>query len=264
MDIPTVFARRINTLETFEVNPVSRVTRGSGVTPALTYDLGLTQAQRREVSKCCNVELQTFQWDKYPPHVKILRKFAWKPLVAKEVAEKYDLFMYGDSSIRMKSHEIGPVLGSLLEVPFYDTAPLSMPIISLTHDETIKYLKYPPSRKDMAKWGTLQPGTWIMLVNHDIKENVLKPCVDCALHEQCIAPKESVIAPCDMKLLKYNDGRYIGCHRQDQPALNIILARRFGLNMFNSFGDANTNRKLYGLFKDTEHIITNYVFANKI
>ena len=211
----------------------------------LYYDLGLTQAQRREVSKYCNVELQTFQWDKYPPHVKILRKFAWKPLVAKDVAEKYDLFMYGDSSIRMKSPKIGPVLVSLLEVPFYDTAPHSRPTISLTHDETIKYLKYPPSRKDMAKWGSLQAGTWIMLVNHDIKENVLKPWVDCALHEQCIAPKESVIAPCDMKLLKYNDGRYIGCHRQDQSALNIILARRFGLNMFNSLGDVNTTRKLW-------------------
>ena len=209
------------------------------------YDLGLTEAQRLEVSKYCNVALQTFQWDKYPPHVKVLGNFAWKPLVVKEVAEKYDLFMYGDSSIRMKSSKIGPVLVSLLEVPFFDTYPGFTPIISLTHDDTIKYLKYPPSRKDMVKWGTLQGGAWIMLVNHDMKENVLKPWVDCALHEQCIAPKGSAVVPCHFEMLEYRDGRYIGCHRQDQSALNIILAKRFGLNMFNSLGNISTARKLW-------------------
>ena len=219
----------------------------------LYYDLGLTEAQRLEVSKYCNVELQTFQWDKYPPHVKVLGKFAWKPLIAKEVSEKYDLFMYGDSSIRMKSTEIGPVLVSLLEVPFYDTSPTSMSIISLTHDETIKFLKYPPSRKDMAKWGTLQGGAWIMLVNHDLKENVLKPWVDCALHEQCIAPKGSVVFPCHFEMLKYHDGRYIGCHRQDQSALNIILARRYGLNMFNSLGDVSVTKKLWTVLRQPTH-----------
>ena len=214
-------------------------------TKILFYDLGLTEAQRLKVSKYCNVELRDVQWDKYPPHVKKLRNYAWKPLVTREVAEKYDLIMYGDSSLRMKSPDIGPVLGLLLEVPFFDTAPNRLQIICFTHDDTIKYLKYPPSRNDMAKWGTLQGGTWIMLVNHDMKENVLNPWVDCALHEQCITPKGSLLQPCHFEMLKYNDGRYIGCHRFDQSALNIILARKFGLNMFNSLSNSKISRKLW-------------------
>ena len=219
-------------------------------TKILFYDLGLTEAQRLEVSKYCNVELQNVQWNKYPPHVKILKKFAWKPLTVGEVAEKYDLVMYGDSSLRMKSSDIGPVLSSLLEVPFFDMVPSSLGIISFTHDDTIKYLKYPPSRKDMAKWKTLQGGTWIMLLNHDMKESVLKPWVDCALHEQCIAPKGSSLSPCHFEMLKYNDGRYIGCHRYDQSVLNIILARKFGLNMFNSLINSKISTKLWEVVRN--------------
>ena len=219
----------------------------------LFYDLGLTEAQRLEVSNYCNVEIQNMQWDKYPPHVKMLKHFAWKPLIVGEVAEKYDLIMYGDSSLRMKSSDIGPVLGSLLEVPFFDTVPYPAPIIAFTYDETIKYLKYPPFRKDMAKWETLQGGTWIMLLNHDMKENVLKPWVDCALHEQCIAPKGSSRSPCHFEMLKYNDGRYVGCHRYDQSALNIILARKFGLNMFNSLGGGSIAQKLWIAIRKPTH-----------
>ena len=217
------------------------------------YDLGLTKKERLEVSKYCNVELRPVSWDKYPPHVKSLKKYAWKPLVVNEVAEEYDLIMYGDSSIRMLSSDMGPVLGSLIEVPFLDIYVLGHKIISYTHDGTISYLKYPPSHKDMVNWGTLQGGAWIMLLNQDMKENVLKPWVDCALHEQCIAPNGSALSPCQNEKIGYYTGKYIGCHRYDQSALNIILARRFGINMYSHLANTGITRKLWRVTRHPTH-----------
>ena len=219
----------------------------------LFYDLGLTERERLEVRKYCNVELRPVSWDKYPPYAKSLEKYAWKPLIANEVAKEYDLIMYGDSSIRMLSPDIGPVLGSLIEVPFFDIAPAGNKIISYTHDGMISYLKYPPSRKDMVNWGTLQGGAWIMLLNQDMKENVLKPWVDCALHEQCIAPSGSALYTCQNPPIGYFEGKYIGCHRYDQSALNIILAKRFGFNMFNHLTNYDIAGKLWQVTRSSSH-----------
>ena len=216
----------------------------------LFYDLGLTERERLEVRNYCNVELRPVSWDKYPPHAKSLMKYAWKPLVINEVAAEYDLIMYGDASVRMLSPDIGPVLGSLIEVPFL-SLPGSSKIISYTHDGMISYLKYPPSRKDMVNWGTLQGGSWIMLLNQDMKENVLKPWVDCALHEQCIAPSGSAVSPCRNRIKKI--GEYIGCHRFDQSALNIVLAKRFGLNMYNHLTNVDIAPKVWRMIRYPTH-----------
>ena len=59
-----------------------------------------------------------------------------------------------------------------------------------------------------------------------MKEKFIEPWLDCALHVECIAPKGSKGWPCGHII--NHDGHYIGCHRYDQSALNLILAREFG------------------------------------
>ena len=57
--------------------------------------------------------------------------------------------------------------------------------------------------------------------------------VDCVAHEECVAPEGATKRNCDFKKLKkHNDGSYIGCHRLIQSALNIILVREFGLEIW--------------------------------
>ena len=49
----------------------------------IVYDLGLKPNHKTEVSSYCNVELRPFPFDEYPPHVKQLHNFAWKPIIVK-------------------------------------------------------------------------------------------------------------------------------------------------------------------------------------
>ena len=218
-------------------------------TKILLYDIGLTAEQRSIASKYCNVEVRTFQWDKYPEHVRKLRTFAWKPLIVQEVSQEYDVIMYGDSSLRVISPHIGQALASLLEFPFLDADPVGLPIVSFTHKGTIDYLNFPPSRQAMASWGTLQAGCWLMLANDVMKQKVIHPWVDCALHPECIAPAGASGSGCRMANLKYRDGRYVGCHRFDQSALNIILAKEFGVQLFTRLGNGSIPSQLWKLHR---------------
>ena len=52
------------------------------------------------------------------------------------------------------------------------------------------------------------------------------PWVDCAEHVECISPKGAKRGPCNWKLKP--DYLYVGCHRYDQSALNVLLMREFG------------------------------------
>jgi hypothetical protein len=54
-------------------------------------------------------------------------------------------------------------------------------------------------------------------------KNVIRWFVYCALEEQCIAPDKNRF--CDFGRLK--SVTYIGCHRYDQTAVNLILANVF-------------------------------------
>ena len=61
------------------------------------YDLGLTDEQRNDMVKWRNVEVRTFDYDRYPEHVKNKKTFAWKPLLIKDALTQSDCVLYLDS-----------------------------------------------------------------------------------------------------------------------------------------------------------------------
>ena len=219
-------------------------------TKLIMYSLGLTNGEMALLRSYCNVEVRVFDFDKYPniSYAKNhLRTFVWKPIVVKEVSEQYEVVMYFDSSIRLNGPITDKILKYLQSSPGFISGPWwgnkclnsNMPIVSFTHDETLKYLFPKKSnnitalRKELSVWGHLQAGCWIMWINSEMKRKLLDNWVDCALHEQCMAPKKADIDGC-LILTKIiftgyaADGTYTGCHRYDQSALNIILYREFG------------------------------------
>ena len=170
-------------------------------TKIIVYDIGLSTEERGKVTKYCNVELRTFDFAKYPPHVKNIKNYAWRPFMLQELAQEYDVILYGDASLRITGHNISKALECLLDFPFLDVISDNHPIISLTHETQIEYFNFPPSRKYMAHWKTVQATAWFLLVNDLTKEKIIAPWVDCVVHEECVAPEGATKENCDYKKL---------------------------------------------------------------
>ena len=206
-------------------------------TTIIIYDLGLNNTHQKALCTYNNVELRHFPFWAYRPHVRHLRNYAWKPLIVKQVSSEYDIIMYGDSSVRLISCNITTALQHLLEFPFFGN-PILSKAVQFAHDGMIRYLQFPKRRRDMKDVASIMGGCWLMWATYEMKMKLIEPLVDCALNEDCIAPFGSQISGCNMSDI--NDGSYAGCHRYDQSALNLILAREFGLDHFSR----NTNRTI--------------------
>ena len=195
----------------------------------ILYDLGLNDKNKRTIKQQYKtVEIQPFPFSDYKnlSHVRDLRTFAWKPIIIHKVSLDYDIIMYGDASMRMRSCDIRRALEHLLHFPLFAAGRLRYIAIEFTHDGMIEYLQYPKSREALANMYSIQAGGWLLWANAMMKEVLIEPWLDCALHKECIAPAGATIKPCH--LTNRHDGHYVGCHRYDQSALDLILAREFG------------------------------------
>ena len=194
----------------------------------IVFDLSLNDKNREFLMEYHNVKIRPFPFHNYShlPHVKDLFSYAWKPIMVQLVAQEYEVIMYLDSSMRMRSCDIKPSLAQLFKFPLFDLDPGKGHFVEFAHDGMLKYLHYPRERRDVAHISIHLRGCWILWVNNTIQEKLIKPWVDCALHRKCIAPRGARLSPCHFTSI--HDGRYIGCHRYDQSALNVILAREFG------------------------------------
>ena len=223
-------------------------------TKIIVYDIGLSTEERGKVAKYCNVELRTFDFAKYPPHVKNIKNYAWRPFMLQELAQEYDVILYGDASLRITGYNIRKALECLLDFPFLAVKPAPQPIIALTHEKQIEYFNFPPSRKYMAHWKTVQATAWFLLVNDLTREKIIAPWVDCVSHEECVAPHGARKGKCNFTLLEHNDGSYVGCHRFIQSALNIILVREFGLEIWDKVVRTDVMDSLGTIFRHPQGI----------
>ena len=228
-------------------------------TTLIVYSLGLTDTEAQVLRSYCNLELRIFDFNKYPSlkySRRNLQHYGWKPLVVHEVSVEHEVIMYFDCSIRL----VSPIMsnGSLLTY-FSSSWPAFIvgseygkgcnrsespdkPIASFTHDGMLKYLfpnrslDLPALRQELAVWGHIESGCWLMWFTSEVREKILGNWVDCAFHEECMAPPNTSVWGCKGQFLHdySSSGEYIGCHRYDQSALNLILYREFGIDSMDS------------------------------
>ena len=224
-------------------------------TRLIMYSLGLTDAEMVLLRSYCNLELRVFDFDKYPAisySKHNLHKYGWKPLVAKEIADEYDVILWLDASGRLTGPIDEKVFKYLQSMPAFMAGPWkgkwcvhsNDPIVSYTHDKTLKYFFPNKSRdlsvlrKELVVWGHMQTTIWLVWLNEDMRKRLLNNWVDCAFHEECMAPREAVLDCNPIKRwfisLFSPEGQYIGCHRYDQSALDMILYCEFGVSSANT------------------------------
>ena len=204
----------------------------------VVYDLGMTSYQRNTVLDLCGLEIRTFNFTKYPQHVRDLFKYAWKPIVAYELVKDYEVVMWGDASVRLLKPLQEYILPYLLdiEVPFVGTK-YNASIVQMTHNGTLNYFN--ATRESMRGLPTLQAGCWVLWLTEKTNR-LINSWVDCALHEECIAPRGAQLLHCNQKPWNApQEVGYCGCHRFDQSALNVILTQEFGKEVYRTVFENN-------------------------
>ena len=200
----------------------------------ILYDLGLSKHNLDTIEHSYKmVEIRHFPFHDYShlKHVKNLFTYAWKPIIIKRVSLEYDVIMYGDASIRMISCDIEKALQLLFNFPFLSVLQLRHLAVEVTHDGMLNYLHYPKEREDLVDMKAVAATGFLLWAKPEMKEKFIEPWLDCALHVECIAPRGAKLGPCGKMT---HDGHYVGCHRYDQSALALILAREFGKDFVNT------------------------------
>ncbi|XP_071790327.1 uncharacterized protein [Asterias amurensis] len=192
-------------------------------TRIVVCDLGLIPSEIRELSTFCNVEVRSFNFSKYPPHVKDLLNYAWKPALIKELLYEFGAVFWADSSVRFRrsilllTDHLKKFHGFIPEVANYDSSG-QFSVVALTHPAMFDYLKVDIKTYRNDTGFTPKPrGGILYFVNSSyINEKLLQPWVDCSMVMKCIAPHGSQ-NPHTKKMKGYH------VHRYDQSALGILM-----------------------------------------
>ena len=203
------------------------------------YDLGLKEDQRKELEGLCNVEVRTFDFDQYPPHFKSLSKYAWKPVIIRTLAHEAEYLFWSDASVRF-SKDFETSLSKLDKFPIKGHHH-DFDIIQVTHTDTLEYFNM--TRESMRNVSGIEGGL-VLYKTNEVTMHILDLWCDCAMHEECIAPKTAILIPCKFNLVKKGSIQYAGCHRYDQSVLNVILVREYGPEVYKEILDSGVETSL--------------------
>lgn len=194
----------------------------------IVYNIGLTFNEVNRLKSYCNVkEIRDYKFNQYPNYTRDLGRHAWKPFIFQEMSDEFEFFLYCDASCRVEktftSH-----LPIVFQYPVLMHAPRNpISILRTTHESMVKYLVPDLDRSYLLKLlkGFFESNAVLVWSTNYFKKKLMSPLLDCALHQECIAPKGSKMKPCNFKSTA-PDG-YAGCHRE-QSALNLLLMKDLG------------------------------------
>ncbi|XP_060070912.1 uncharacterized protein LOC132550837 [Ylistrum balloti] len=182
------------------------------------FDIGLTDAQRTELSTYCKCEVRIYESSKYPPHAAEKRGFAWKPILIQTVLKEYDLVMWMDASVVYE--------GTSLDEVSFRTRQRGIQamhgagaVCERTSKISFDFLKEDPCLFNLPE----VEATWIVISrNRFTLEYLMKPWVSCGLTYNCMTFKNS-----NFYLGCIGNRKFHRCHRFDQSILGIIINRLF-------------------------------------
>ena len=202
-------------------------------TKIIIYNLGLEKRQLRQICRMCNVELRHFDFDFYPSHITPynLKTYAWKPVIVGNVSREYEIVMWADASVRLKTSLEDFVF------PYFLTAELTFvghpnipgnKIVQMTHDSTIKHLNV--TREMLKGLPVIEANSDVFWLTRNVKK-LVDEWRDCAMVRDCIAPLGSTtghLPLCKMWMGGPEATTFTGCHRFDQSVLNIVIFKNHG------------------------------------
>ncbi|XP_072051308.1 uncharacterized protein [Amphiura filiformis] len=210
-------------------------------TKIIVYDLGLTPDGVKKVDKMCNVEVRKFPFERYPPHVKNIHNYAWKPLLILESLKEFGAIFYGDSSVRFLDtlQILYPYLkqnhGFMQHIHNFDPRNRSGQY-HMTHPSTFTQLNINRTAyaNDIGYTPWISAGRVLHVNSSFIHKNVLGPLVECSLRLQCIAPEGAHRGKGNLKGANHP-------HRFDSSVLALVVYKY----MRGFYNDDNNSSDLF-------------------
>ncbi|CAH1774565.1 unnamed protein product, partial [Owenia fusiformis] len=193
------------------------------------YDIGLEDENVAKIKTMCRVKYRQFDFEAYPPHVSIIKTYAFKPLIIKEMMTEHRVGVFWvDASIRIKTGGTETLWKKMKNgnglVLFINK--FTNRIYAVTHIDMYEFL--PADEQEMRRRNEYGCGALLIYNTKFAYEHFFKWFVLCALNAECIKPDGSK-KQCDEK--QKDISAYRNCHRFDQSALNILIS-----NMYNFQG----------------------------
>ncbi|KHJ93649.1 hypothetical protein OESDEN_06436 [Oesophagostomum dentatum] len=219
----------------------------------IVYDIGLLEKSAESMRSKCFVEIRRFPFDNYPPYIRHLQEFRWKPLLMAMVLKEFGALWYMDTSVRWKRDRLSVVYSEIscqkekarqnfsvgLDVSvtksyrkksaFLLHAAVSNSIFATTNPDVYAYIPTDIEAIKDESCLSLQAGFAFIVRTLEAKE-ILKWYVLCALEKDCMAPPGSQVK-CSFGRDRF--ATYASCHRYDQSIINLLLANAYHYNVAN-------------------------------
>ncbi|KAL4223903.1 hypothetical protein ACF0H5_017366 [Mactra antiquata] len=190
------------------------------------YDLGFGSSQVKKIQEKCDCEIRKLVFEAFPDHVKILKGYAWKPIVIQMAAKEHPFVFWMDASVRFVTTDLDGQLEDARNLGVIGTKGFGS-IASRTHTKTLRFLgEQPCTFKDTME---LEATFIIIYANKLVSEMILKPWVSCALSLGCLVPDLNTDQYLHCK--SHKEPVYFECHRFDQSILSILTYRLYHLNI---------------------------------
>ena len=194
----------------------------------IIYDLGLSSSQVKSLKHLDNLEVRPYSFRAHPifgSGKRGLGGYTWKVHIINAVSQQYNVLLWLDTSIRIVKPLTNGVLQRLIIFPLIAGKIHNFNnIATFAVDSTIQYLNV--SRKDMIGIKGFQANCLLFYMNNKIKV-LLNKWVDCAEHRECLYGIGGILKLCNVDI-QPQQVTYNGCHRYDQVALNLLVAKVFG------------------------------------
>ncbi|CAL1541911.1 unnamed protein product [Lymnaea stagnalis] len=191
----------------------------------VVYNLGLTEWEAGQVKKYCRCTFLSFPFHLLPPHYKTLKCFSFKPTIIRAMYERADVVIWSDTSLRMQEPGALKLMvdGAIERGIQQRYLTTNYPNPSHTLGQMFHHFGDSPCAH-MA-FNQVVGGFGIYHREPLIERAVLDPWLACALSAECMCPVDQR----KVQSCPYPWGtKKIGlCHRADQSAMTLILAKLF-------------------------------------
>ena len=199
-------------------------------TNLVVYDLGLKRHQIKTLRKLRNTQVVTYNYSRHQQYGQSKRYYgcySWKINIINEFSKSHrdQIFLWLDASIRIvspldnciKRLKVFPLAAGERHIPGHN-------MVAFAKDSMVQYLNI--RRESMRGMVGFCSGILLFNNSHPAAQFLLQKWADCAMHYECICG----LGPPPVNCKWEDKGGYIaynGCHRYDQAALNILVAKYY-------------------------------------